>query len=36
MIPCLNAHPLWVKAIAGWVQQYAAGDKKMVLEQSHP
>lgn len=21
MIPCLNTHPLWVKAIAGWVRQ---------------
>jgi protoporphyrin/coproporphyrin ferrochelatase len=20
MIPCLNTHPLWVKAVAGWVQ----------------
>ncbi|MEO5681869.1 MAG: ferrochelatase [Chitinophagaceae bacterium] len=30
MIPCLNIHPLWVNAIAGWIKAYAAGDKKMV------
>jgi ferrochelatase len=21
MIPCLNTHPLWVKAIAGWTRE---------------
>ncbi len=31
MIPCLNVHPLWVKAIAGYVQGVIAGDKEMVL-----
>ena len=30
MIPCLNTHPLWVKAIAGWIQGYAAGDRSMM------
>ncbi|GAC1427089.1 MAG: ferrochelatase [Chitinophagaceae bacterium] len=30
MIPCLNTHPLWVKAIAGWIKEYAAGDKRMI------
>jgi len=30
MIPCLNTHPLWISALAGWVKAYAAGDKKMV------
>jgi ferrochelatase len=25
MIPCLNTHPLWVEAIAGWVSGVAAG-----------
>ncbi len=30
MIPCLNTHPLWVKAIAGWINDYAAGDKTMI------
>ena len=33
MIPCLNAHPLWVKSIASWIGEYAAGDHKMVLMQ---
>ncbi len=31
MIPCLNVHPLWVKAIAGYVQGVMAGDKEMLL-----
>jgi protoporphyrin/coproporphyrin ferrochelatase len=31
MIPCLNIHPLWVKALAKWVKQYAEGDQKMIL-----
>jgi len=30
MIPCLNTHPLWVKAIAGWIKDYAAGDRSMI------
>ena len=30
MIPCLNTHPLWVKAISGWIKAYAEGDKKMI------
>ena len=34
MIPCLNADPLWVAALAGWVKDYAAGDRSMILEQS--
>jgi ferrochelatase len=32
MIPCLNVHPLWVKTLAGWVRDYAAGDKSMLLD----
>jgi ferrochelatase len=32
MIPCLNTHPLWVQALAGWVKAYAAGDRSMILE----
>jgi len=32
MIPCLNINPLWVQTLAGWVKDYAAGDKKMLLE----
>ncbi|HEV3411803.1 MAG TPA: ferrochelatase [Puia sp.] len=32
MIPCLNTHPLWVKALAGWVKDYAGGDRSMILE----
>jgi len=31
MIPCLNVHPLWVKTLAGWVRDYAAGDRSMLL-----
>jgi len=31
MIPCLNVHPLWVKAIKGWIDDYVHGDAAMVL-----
>ncbi len=31
MIPCLNVHPMWVQALAGWVKQYDAGTKEMLL-----
>lgn len=32
MIPCLNIHPLWVKALAGYVSQVKTGDRQLVLE----
>jgi protoporphyrin/coproporphyrin ferrochelatase len=31
MIPCLNVHPLWVKTIAGWVEDIGSGKKDMIL-----
>ena len=31
MIPCLNTHPLWISALAGWVREYADGDEEMLL-----
>ncbi len=31
MIPCLNTHPLWVDALAGWINSYSEGNKKMIL-----
>ncbi|MBO9682771.1 MAG: ferrochelatase [Flavisolibacter sp.] len=31
MIPCLNVHPLWVGAIAGWIKEYVNGNDEMVL-----
>ncbi|MFL5808326.1 MAG: ferrochelatase, partial [Flavisolibacter sp.] len=31
VIPCLNVHPLWVGALARWVREYVAGDKKRVM-----
>jgi len=31
MIPCLNTHPLWVKAIAAWVREYVAGNKERMM-----
>jgi len=30
MIPCLNTHPVWIKAIAGWLKDYAGGDTSMM------
>ena len=32
MIPCLNANPLWVEALAGWIRDYAGGDRSRILE----
>ncbi|HEV2481881.1 MAG TPA: ferrochelatase [Puia sp.] len=32
MIPCLNAGPLWIQAMAGWIKDYAAGDTTMLLD----
>lgn len=32
IIPCLNVHPLWVKAIAGWVDQVKQGNQTMILQ----
>jgi protoporphyrin/coproporphyrin ferrochelatase len=34
MIPCLNVHPLWVNAIAGWVEQYKQGDNSLILKEA--
>ncbi|HEX7904966.1 MAG TPA: ferrochelatase [Chitinophagaceae bacterium] len=34
MIPCLNTHPLWVQALAGWVKEYKEGSKEMILADS--
>lgn len=31
LIPCLNDHPLWVQALAGWVKQVENGNKEMLL-----
>jgi ferrochelatase len=31
MIPCLNAHPLWVKTITGWINGIREGKKEMIL-----
>ena len=30
MIPCLNTHPLCVKTIAKWVEEYASGNGDMI------
>ncbi len=31
MIPCLNIHPLWVRALKTWVEEYTHGKKEMVF-----
>ena len=31
MIPCINTEPLWVQALAGWVREIGAGEKRMIL-----
>jgi ferrochelatase len=32
LVPCMNVHPLWVAALARWTEQYASGNKQMVLQ----
>jgi hypothetical protein len=31
MIPCLNTNPLWVKTIAGWIENF---NKKSIVSES--
>ncbi len=31
MIPCLNTQPLWVKALARWIEEYKRGETRMLL-----
>ncbi len=30
MIPCMNIHPEWVSAVAGWIKAYNNGNKEMI------
>ncbi len=32
MIPCLNASPLWVDALSGWVKEFVGGSEKLILQ----
>ena len=32
MIPCLNTHPLWIKAIAGYIQDIKEAKTEMILK----
>ncbi len=36
MIPCLNVDPRWVRTLEGYVKDYAAGDKSMILQKKAP
>ncbi len=31
LIPCLNINPLWVQSVATWMNEYALGNKEMLL-----
>jgi ferrochelatase len=31
VIPCLNIHPLWVQSLVTWIQDFANGNRDMVL-----
>jgi ferrochelatase len=33
LVPCMNVHPLWVSALAKWVNEYVSGKKEMILSQ---
>lgn len=30
LVPCLNVHPMWVKAIAGWIKEIGTGNREMI------
>jgi protoporphyrin/coproporphyrin ferrochelatase len=32
MVPCLNVHPLWVGAMAKWINEMVVGNKGMLLQ----
>lgn len=32
MIPCLNTHPLWVKALTTYIKDYQSGNESMILQ----
>jgi len=34
LVPCLNVHPLWIKAIASWVQQIKENKKELLLSEA--
>jgi protoporphyrin/coproporphyrin ferrochelatase len=34
MIPCLNVHPVWVRAIAKWIKEYVNGSNEMIVSQN--
>ena len=31
LIPCMNVHPLWVRAIAKWMKEYGEGNEDMIF-----
>ena len=31
LVPCLNIHPVWVQAVATWINEYAEGNREMLL-----
>ena len=31
-IPCLNVHPVWIKAIAGWINQLDKGNTELIFK----
>ncbi|HTE08909.1 MAG TPA: ferrochelatase [Flavitalea sp.] len=33
MIPCLNTHPKWVKALSGWIEAYRNGNEDLIMHQ---
>lgn len=34
LVPCLNAHPLWIQAIASWIQQVRENKTELLLSEA--
>jgi ferrochelatase len=34
LVPCLNVHPLWIKAITSWMQQIKENKKELLLNEA--
>lgn len=34
LIPCMNLHPNWVNTLGSWVEDFAKGEKRMLLEET--
>jgi protoporphyrin/coproporphyrin ferrochelatase len=34
LVPCMNVHPLWISAMAKWINEYREGNREMILDET--